>query len=195
MATTHASSNGSRVMRWSVADYHRAAESGVFDRRRVELIDGEIIEMSPQGNAHAVGIGKVDYALRTIFGSTHWIRIQMPLTLGTRDEPEPDIAVVRGTPDEYSAHPNTALLVVEISDSTLAYDRGEKANLYAAHGIADYWIVNLADRCVEVLREPTEDRASPTGWRHASRKVVRPGEALSPLAVPGSSIAAASLIK
>lgn len=182
-------------MRWSVADYHRAAESGVFDRRRVELIDGEIIEMSPQGNAHAVGIGKVDYALRPIFGKTHWIRIQMPLTLTARDEPEPDLAVVPGAPGDYAAHPDTALLVVEISDSTLAYDRIDKANLYAAHGVADYWIVNLNDRCLEVLREPTEDRASATGSRYASRTVLRSGEFIAPLAAPASGIAVASLIK
>ena len=98
----------------------------------------------------------------------------MPLNLGRDSDPEPDLAVVRGRIEDYSDHPTTALLIVEVSDTTLRLDR-RKAGLYAAAGIAEYWIVNLNERQVEVHRSPQAD------GEYAERRVISAGESLAPL--------------
>src|SRR6266853_670905 len=144
--TTMIMSAEPKTRRWSRAEYTMMAELGLFDGQRVELVDGEIMQMPPQKNWHFVTIKLVEEALESAFGPGYWVRTQGPINLGATSEPEPDIAVVAGKPRDYRAHPNAALLVVEVSDTTLAYDRGRKASLYASASIADYWIVNLIDR-------------------------------------------------
>ena len=182
-------------MRWSGAEYDRLVEQGHFDHRRVELINGEILEMSPMNEPHAQGIRLVDYALRPAFPpSVATISIQCPMRFGERSRPEPDIAVIAGTAREVKAHPTTALLVIEVSDSTLAYDREVKAPLYAAEAIAEYWIVNLADRCVEVHRRPMPDAASADGFRYGNVRVFTAGESIAPLAMPDSNISVDDLL-
>jgi Uma2 family endonuclease len=117
----------------------------------------------------------------------------MPLALTDDSEPEPDVAVVTGNPREYrDAHPTTALLIVEVADATLPYDRERKANLYARAGIADYWIVNLLDRCLEVYRRPTQ--AGTANARYADRAVLPAETSIAPLATPDKSIAIADLL-
>ena len=132
------------------------AELGLFrPDERVQLLDGEIVTMTPQNSPHAAAIGKTERVLARVFGDAYWIRIQMPIVLDPDSEPEPDVAVVSGTPADYvQEHPRTAELIVEVSDSTLALDRERKALFYARVGIPEYWIVNLPDRCLEVHREP-----------------------------------------
>lgn len=148
---------------------------------RVELIEGEILVMSPEKSRHAAVVDLVAEALRRIVGSGHTVRVQHPLGLGTSSEPEPDLCVVPGTPRDYlSAHPTTALLVVEVADSSLAFDQTTRARLYAAAGLPEYWIVNLVDRCVEVHRVPGE-----AGYVQVTRHDV--GE-LSPLVLPGARV-------
>lgn len=123
---------------------------------RVELIEGEILLMSPDKSRHAATVEIVADVLRRAFGARSSVRVQHPIALGARSEPEPDVAVVVGSPRDYvDAHPATALLVVEVADTSLAFDRTAKAAMYAAAGLPDYWIVNLVDRCVEVHREPS----------------------------------------
>src|SRR5438034_4887525 len=100
-------------------------------------------------------------------------------------EPEPDVAVVPGRPDAYSrAHPSRPVLTVEVSESSLAVDRQRKGSLYARAGLADYWVLNLVDRVLEVYREPVPDPAGPFGWRYASREVFDASAWVTPLAVP-----------
>ena len=182
--------------RWSRADYYRLGELGFFDGQRVELIGGQIIEMTPEGPRHAALSEVVRRALEAVFppGRYH-VRSDKPLALGRWDEPEPDAAVVEGEPRDYlDAHPTGALLVVEVSDTTLAYDRGEKADLYAAAGIADYWIVSLRERIVEVCRQPALHAESKTAYRYAERRYLTPGEAIAPLAAPDRSVPVAGLL-
>ena len=131
---------------------------------------------------------------------TRLLRPQMPLSLGEDEtghdsDPEPDLAVVAGTRRDYATgHPATALLVVEIADSSLAYDRTRKARLYAGARIADYWIVNLVERQLEIFRKPEPDPAADGAWRYAARIIARPGEAVTPLALPAATIAVADIL-
>jgi Uma2 family endonuclease len=180
--------------RWTREQYSRMAEMGWFRGRRVELIEGEIVEMSPQHERHATGILLADRALRPHFGDQYSIRIQMPLRFTGPSDPEPDLAVVYGSPRDFTEHPSSALLIVEISDTTLAFDRGRKADLYARHGIEDYWLTNLVERQVEVRRGPMADAASPSGFRYASIEVFKAGARIAPLTMPAARVEVAALL-
>jgi Uma2 family endonuclease len=127
-------------------------------------------------------------------GRSWRIRVQLPLALGPDSEPEPDVSVVRGTPrDAPSGHPTTAALVVEVADSSLRLDRGPKARVYARAGIADYWIVNLIDRVLEVHREPSGPR--PGGQSaYAAVHTLDADAIIAPLAAPPARIAVADLL-
>jgi Uma2 family endonuclease len=177
--------------RWTVADYHRAAEAGVFSaEERLELIEGEIYVMSPQLGPHATGCSLVEEALRDAFGSGWVVRAQKPLSLGQVSEPEPDVAVVRGAIRDFAReHPTTAVLVVEVADTTLRFDRGDKAELYARAGILDYWIVNLSVRRLEIRRDP-----DPATGEYRQLSTHGEDATVSPLAAPQASIAVRNLL-
>jgi Uma2 family endonuclease len=183
-----------RTRRWTRAEYYKMADMGLFEGQRVELIDGEIIEMSPQKGPHAQSIGLTSDELRAAFGRGHWVREQLPLALGLSSDPEPDVSVVRGTARDYPDHPTSALLVVEVSDSSLGFDRSEKASLYAQAGIAEYWVLNLVDRQLEVRRSPVTDTTQPHGFGYADMRVLKVGESISPLAAPQATIAVRDLL-
>ena len=160
---------------------------------RVELLEGEIITVTPQQSPHSACIGLIDEALRQAFGPSYWIRIQLPLVVDPDSEPEPDLAVVPGSPRDYvHEHPRTAVLVIEVADSTLAKDRTYKARIYARAGIREYWIVNLAARCVEVYRDPMTSTGQTNSYR-VSQKLT-PSDYLAPLAAAGSTIPVADLL-
>src|ERR1700676_210653 len=161
-----------RPRRWTKAEYYQIAAMGWFDGKRVELVEGEIMVFSPQKFIHYAVTDQVAERLRKAFGIGFWVRLQAPLGLGSRSEPEPDVSVVAGARTDYTDHPSTALLVVEISDTTLANDLGRKASLYARAGLPDYWIVNLVDEQVEVFRNPIVDGMQPYGFRYADLTVL-----------------------
>jgi Uma2 family endonuclease len=172
------------------------ADAGVFaPGERVELIEGEIIAMTPQKSPHAASVRLVQEALRGLFGPGFDVRPQLPLSLGPDSEPEPDAAVVRGNPRDYiQEHPTTAVLGVEVADTTLDFDRGRKAGLYARAGIPEYWIVNLSDRVLEVYREPgpLADRPAEHGYR-SIRRFGLP-DSVTPLASPAAHVRIADLL-
>jgi len=179
------------------AEYERAAELGLFGpEERLELIGGEVIKkMTPQRSLHATGVGLAARTLGRAFGEAFDVRVQLPLALADESEPEPDVAVVRGGPRDYrDAHPASAVLVVEVADTSLAFDRTTKASLYASAGIPEYWIVNLQDRVLEVHREPAPMAEQPFG--HHCRSVTRHAadQSIEPLAAPGATIRVADLI-
>lgn len=180
--------------RWTRAEYAQMADLGWFAGQRVELIDGDIMVLSPRKFGHYAAVDRVAEALRQAFGPGFWVRLQAPMGFGAFSEPEPDVSVVPGRREDYSDHPTMAVLLVEISDTTLAFDRNRKASLYATVGIADYWIVNLADGQLEVLRSPQPDNAQAYGHGYGQRQVFVPGDAIAPLALPGSPIAVAALL-
>jgi Uma2 family endonuclease len=178
-----------RPKTWVRSDYERMVEVGILGPGdHVELLEGEIVEMTPEKSRHATAVDLVLAALLKAFGDGYTIRVQHPLALSDHSEPEPDLAVVAGSPrDHVDAHPATALLVVEVADSSLEYDRSRKARVYARAGIAEYWIANLVDLRLEVHRQP-----SPTGYLN-QYLVDREGE-IAPLAAPSASIPVADLL-
>jgi Uma2 family endonuclease len=185
------------LYRWSYEQWDRAVESGVFEGQRVELIDGEIVEMSPQFEPHVAAIVLAAAVLRRIFGEKEFIvRQQAPLRLGSTSEPEPDIAVVKGTARDFikTGHPQDAILVVEVSHSSLAYDRGNKASLYASAGITDYWIINLLQRQLEVHRKPIRDAKARFGFRYSQITTFKKNAFVAPLAARKSKIAVADML-
>lgn len=182
-----------QTRRWSREEYDRLVAEGFFQPgERLQLIEGEIVRMTPQGSAHATAVRLVEDALRRLFEDGFDVRVQMPLAAGSWSEPEPDVAVVPGAPRDYrDAHPSTALLIVEVADATLPHDRDVKARVYAQAGVADYWIVNLVDRQVEVHRDPL-----PAGEasRYRQRRTFGPSEVISPLARPGAAVPVSDLL-
>jgi Uma2 family endonuclease len=151
-----------RTRRFTRAEYERLIELGVFQPGEdIELIGGELIVAEPQGAQHYTAIRRTTKALQTAFGPGWEVRAEGPIGLDDDSEPEPDIAVVPGTPEDYSrSHPSRPVLTVEIAESSLASDRQRKGSLYARAGLADYWVLNLVDRVLEVYREPAPDAAA-----------------------------------
>lgn len=180
--------------RWTREEYHRMAELGLFLNQRVELVDGEVLEMNAQGPPHVTSVQLVSNALQKMFGPGFWVRMQAPLNLGESSEPEPDIAVVPGAPRDYADHPTTALLVVEISDATLRYDRRHKGSLYARCGIRDYWIVNLVDGVLEVYRDSASDASAPFGWSYRNTQTLFADDRVSPLHRPDQYVSIADVL-
>jgi Uma2 family endonuclease len=185
-----------RTRRFSRAEYERLIELGVFQPgEAIELIGGELMVAEPQGAAHYTAIMKTARALGAAFGSGWHARTQGPIGLDDDSEPEPDVAVVPGSPDDYSrAHPSRPVLTVEVAESSLGFDRQRKGSLYARAGLQDYWVLNLVGRVLEVYREPSPDAAAPFGWRYARREVFDASVRVTPLAAPGSSVAVAQLL-
>ncbi len=177
--------------KWSRADYYRLGELGFFHGKRVELIRGEIVQMSPIGGLHAMGVLLVADAFARAFGAGSHVRAQSPLRLAG-SEPQPDIAVVTGVPRDYPDHPTTALLVVEVSDSTFDTDMTTKAELYAEAGIADYWVLDLSARVLHVLRDPRP--LPPGGHAYQSVTVLAAADAVAPLAAAGPTVRVADLL-
>jgi Uma2 family endonuclease len=154
----------STIAQLSLAEYDRMIACGVFDgpnRRRLELIHGEMREMSPIGPTHEVVVDRLtEWSFQSLPKGRAWIRVQNSIGLSNlQSAPEPDLAWVARR-DFSHGRPTAAevLLVIEVADSSLAYDCGEKADLYASAGIADYWVINLPERSIEVRREPAGGR-------------------------------------
>jgi len=182
--------------RWTRKEYDRLGELGIFrPGEPVELIASQLIVSEPKGSPHATAVGLTADAVRVAFGAGWTVRVQDPVALDEESEPEPDVVVVSGDRRDYrDAHPSHAAVLVEVADSSLAFDREEKASLYARAGVLDYWIVNLVDRALEVHREPVPDASVPLGWRYAAVDVLSPGTTVSPLARPKARIAVADLL-
>jgi Uma2 family endonuclease len=185
---------GPRRLRWTADQYYRLGDLGFFRNRRVELIHGDIIAMSPVKPPHSMGLDLLGDALRAAFGPGCRVRIQQPIDIDRRTQPEPDAAVVFGRARDFVDHPRNALLVVEVSDTSLSYDRKVKAHLYAQAGITDYWIVNLVNRQLEIHRQPGPDPARKGRFAYADVTIVPATETASPLAAPGAVIAVADLL-
>ena len=183
-----------RVHRFSKVEYHQMHDLGFFIDQKVELLDGEIIDMPVPGHPHCVSTDKATDLFKALFAGTYWVRSEKPLNLKPHSEPMPNVAVVPGARDTHKATPTAAVLVVEVSDTTLSEDRGRKASLYAASGIDDYWIVNLPDRQLEVHRKPVPDANETFGFRFDKVTVQGPRDIVSPLALPAARILVSDLL-
>jgi Uma2 family endonuclease len=183
------------LRRWKRVEYERLVDLGAFQGDPIELIGGQLVVAEPQGAYHAAAISAVDYALRAVLPPGWMVRIQAPVSLDDESEPEPDLVVVRGRPADYRlSHPARPVLAVEVADSSLDFDRQHKGSLYARADILDYWIVNLADRALEVYRDPRPDPAAAYGWRYRSVVTLTPPAVVVPLAFSASQIVVAELL-
>ena len=189
---------GVRPYRWTLDDYEQLIALGLLEGKHVELIQGEILIMASMGEPHALTIMQLNYALLPHFnpGTGFHLRIQMPLALpALTSEPEPDIAiVVLDTPTSEAGRPTSASLIIEVAESSLAYDRDRKGPLYAAAGIQEYWLVNLPNRCLEVYPQPVPDVTSFSGWRYQERQRLQEGDQVALLVAPEVVIAVDALL-
>ncbi len=180
--------------RWTRQEYYRLAEQGWFQNQRVELIDGEILLSSPQSPQHAYASELVRRLLARTFEPDYWVRTSTPVTHGEYSEPEPDLCVVRGPMKEFSSrHPSTATLIVEISRSSLKYDRTTKQRLYASMGVPDYWVLDVDNRQLIVHRAPTKG-AGEQAREYQDVNIVRETGSVSPLEKPDASFAVADML-
>ena len=180
-----------RHYRFTVDQYQRlAAEGFIAPNARVELIDGEIIEMSPIGSHHNAAVDRIaERFIRRLAGKAI-VRVQGSIRLNDLRAPQPDIALLRPTDDYYASGlptPADVLLLVEVADTSLTYDRDAKSALYSQNGIGEYWLVDLVQDQVLVHRDP-----SPSGYR--SVEVRRRGDKWAPLALPSLVVSADLLL-
>ena len=168
------------------AEYDVLVEQGILEGQRVELFGGELIEMAPQKHAHASAVRFLSNLLSKGLGDRAHVLVQCPLALSDDSEPEPDIALV--DPQTPHRHPTTAWLVVEVAESSLYYDRGQKLRGYARAGIAEYWVVSTDRRCIYCYRDPL-------GEDYLDQTTIKEGEGASPLAFADVSIPVSALFE
>lgn len=185
--------NFSKLRPITVEEYYQMAEGGILKPdEKLELINGQIIQkMTPQGSFHAAAISRANRILFGRFFPNALVRLQLPLTLGDASEPEPDIALVKVEPTDYDEHHPTAAdtyLIIEVANSTLQSDLTDKNMLYAKAGIADYWVLDVKNRQLHVLRQPTDE-----GYQQIT--VLDETQAIAALAFPDVTIHVAEMLK
>jgi Uma2 family endonuclease len=177
--------------RFTVKEYYLMAKAGILgEDDRVELIDGEIVEMAPIGSRHAARVKRLIQLLSQRVGSSAIVSAQDPVRLSEHSEPQPDIALLRPRDDFYaSAHPGPqdVLLIIEIADTSIDYDRQVKVPLYARAGIPEYWLVDLPGQRIEVYRDPA-------AGEYRQVRLVRQGERLVPEAFPSLELSADDIL-
>ena len=176
---------------WTVEEYHRMAEAGIFEPgERVELLEGKIIWMIAKGTAHRSAVGRTDYLLKTSLLNRAYVAIQDPVKLNERSEPEPDIAVVKIDPLDYADHhptPAEIYLIIEVADSSLKLDTEVKAQAYSQAGIKDYWVLDVVNRELIILRNPTD-----TGYQ--TKLILTENQIISPLDFPDLQITVSQML-
>lgn len=177
--------------RWTTERYLRLVDEGLLGPDdRVELLEGVIVAMAPSNVGHDGAVGLVSNALFRAVADRATVRVQLSFVAGTHSLPEPDVTVVPGSARDYErTRPASALLIVEISDTSLKQDRLTKAAIYAAARVPEYWIVNLRDDCVEVRREPDAKQR-----RYVAVSVARRGETITIAALPRVDVAVDDLL-
>ena len=176
--------------RFSIEEYHKLGEVGILDEDdRIELLDGELIIMAPLGKHHAKAVRRLGRKLNAIFADVAFVDCQNAVILGNFSEPQPDFLLLRPEIDNTDELPRPAdiLLLVEVADSSLRFDATTKLRAYARASLPEYWIVNLAERAVDVYRQPVGD----TYTEHFRRER---HETLAPAAFPDRSITVAEIL-
>jgi Uma2 family endonuclease len=178
--------------RFSVKDYYRMAETGVLPPdARVELLDGEIIDMSPIGPFHGGIVARLTRLFTRLSNDRWLVWPQNSVRLDEHSEPQPDLGLLRSSRDDYTGRqpgPEDIFLLIEVADTTLDFDRGDKLSAYGRAGISEVWIVNLNETTIEVYREPNF-----TGY--GSKSILRPGDIAKPQAFPDVAVDVAELLK
>ena len=176
---------------FTVHEYHKMGEAGILtEDDRVELIEGEILVMPPIGEGHFGHVNRFNRVFQSRFAGRAVVHSQNPVRLGLKNEPEPDVTLLRYREDDYLGkfpEPEDVLLMVEVAESSLGYDRRTKEPLYARAGVPEYWIVNLIHREIIVHRDPNDAR-------YRSIQTLKAGDAIAPLAFPDVSLAVSDLL-
>ena len=184
-----------RPIRWTLSQYRELGKHGWFADLRTVLIRGEILVTPLPDPPHNLSLGLVEDWLRTVFTTGHHVRTQMALDVGTETDPGPDVAVVAGTRRDYAdRQPTTAVLVVEISESSLDLDLTTKAELYATAGVPDYWVIDLEGRQLHVFRDPVALPEALGATAYRTHTVHTPTDAVSPLTAPTATVTVADLL-
>lgn len=175
--------------KWTIDEYHRMIAAGIICDRKIELLHGEIIEMAPEGEAHAYCSEESGEYLTTLLGQRAQVRHAKPITLPNNSEPEPDIAIVQRLGRDYRQHhpyPENIFWLIEYADSSLEKDLEIKSKIYAEAGIREYWVVNLKKLHLVVFRDPLDGE-------YATKQTLT-GDEIKPLAFPDISISVARII-
>ena len=170
---------------FTVAEYNRMGEAGILEDARVELIEGQVVDISPAGRRHAACVGRLTNLFGKLLADKAIVWVQNPIVLNDYAEPQPDVALLRRRDDFYERSlpaPGDVLLIVEVADTTLEYDRQVKVPLYARSAVPEVWVVNLPDEQVEVYTRPA------SGAHQDVRRYAR-GEAINSAAVAGLTVA------
>lgn len=171
---------------FTVDEYQQIADAGVFNEDdRFELLKGEIIQMSPLGPQHAACVDRLNRILQRLVQDRAIVRVQNPIRLGEYSQPQPDVTLVQPRDDFYAGghpEPEDILLLVEVSEPSLNYDRDVKLPLYAQAGISEVWLVALHPQVVEVYRAPSE-------YGFGEKQTFRRGETVAPLLLPEAGLA------
>ena len=177
------------IHRWTREEFEGVVRRGGFDAGlRVELIEGELVDMTPHDPEHITALELVAAALRNTYKNGWIVRTQAPIALSDASEPEPDLAVVKGEYRDYlEEHPRHAHLLVEVSRTSLAHDRGNKLRIYAEAEMPEYWILNLVDRQLEVFRAPEGDS-------YSERITFGPGDAVPLPGFPDTALRIADVL-
>ncbi len=179
------------LRRFTVDEYYAMAEAGILtEDDRVELIDGVIIEMPPLGSRHIGGVNGFTRELSATVGKQAVVQVQSSVRLDDGTEPLPDLALLRERADLYSssvAGPEDVLLLIEVSDSSVDYDRNEKLPRYARAGIPEVWLAILPERVIEAHTEPA-------GGRYTQMRTFRPGDAISPGCFPDIAVLVSEML-
>ncbi|MEQ1637325.1 MAG: Uma2 family endonuclease [Methylococcales bacterium] len=174
-----------------IHEWQRMGEANIFPPgTRIELIEGEILEMAPIGPPHSSHLKRINKLFTTLVQNTAITAVQDPLQLGDLSEPEPDFMLLRPVADFYYANHPTAkdvILLIEVAESSLAYDQNKKLRLYALHGVAEYWLLNVNDKCLEVYREPH-------GETYAQKSTLRSGDSVTLTQLPEITIQVSSIL-
>jgi Uma2 family endonuclease len=182
--------------RWTRREYARLIDHGFLDEDDpIELLDGLLLLKEPQSSPHRTAVLLVARTLERAFGDGWFVQVQSPIGLDDRSEPEPDVCVVRGSPRDYThAHPTRPELIVEVALAGLGVARGRKATAYARGAIADYWIVNLVDRVLEIHREPARPGPARRRWGYMAIQTLGADAAVAPLAAPSARVRVGDLL-
>ena len=179
------------VRRFTVAEYYAMAEAGILtEDDRVELLDGVIVEMAPVGSRHVGCVNLYTRWLSQLVGDRAILQVQGSIHLDDDTEPQPDLALLRNRPDFYSsshAEPSDVLLLIQIADSSVGYDRHEKLPRYAQAGIPEVWITVLSERIIE-------DHSEPVDGVYTRNLIYVPGDTISPGALPDIELAVSDIL-
>jgi Uma2 family endonuclease len=188
---TSGSEQATKVRQWTINDYHRMLDAGILtESDRVELLNGQIIEMSPQRPPHTTATKRAYDYLKPLLSGRADVRSQSPIILSSHSEPEPDIAVVAIDELEYSdrhPRPNEIFLLIEVADSTLVRDLGEKEKAYSEANIQDYWVVDVRGRQVHIFRHPVNGT-------YQQKQLLGSGSSCSLLAFPDVDVSIKELL-